>query len=845
MRRDRAAPLRSWARDHLPKPALDRLRAARRAYRRVRGLPAPGVPPGPAARPVARAEATLFDRLSRGASLDDAAVATARDLVAADGIAAAVSFADALAARPDTATAGHLAAGVVAVHRSLPELAAAEFAQVPPAAWRAHAPGEYLDAAYRTDRVAAVTVMRQLLAEQSAEIDAHGWFQVLRYAFAAGELELVRQAFRRLVDAAGPEPPDWAAAEIRWLRPWIDCEHAATAEPPPEGQIPFALIDYRQPSRAKTSKNIGDHIQTLAAIGHLARHRNVRLHGPDELADFVTQMQRQVRPDRRLDTPAADVRLYTAHRDASNYQAFPEGTWTLAFGWYMHPLFGLRHDFPLHPNLRPILVSFHCNKRELLSAEAIEYLRRYGPVGCRDWTTVDLLVSLGVPAFFSGCLTTTVDTLFADSTQPARRATIYVDMPPDKVPPGADTAKHSYGAVKRRELVDNLRDAVDLLRRYREGYTKLVTSRLHCYLPARSLGLTVDFQPKNRADVRFNGLIGIDDAAFAAIRDGMLERLEPVLTAILAGRPEPEVYRIWREVNADDVAAAEARHTDVPPLPAPSLDVSREARRIRAAAVASGPETSGIDIVVPVNADDVGRLRHTLTSVLNKTSRPVRLTLPAWGCGEQQRVELAEAFPEVSMRWLPVDRLTRDTALLALPELLGDLDRVVVLPPAAVVLDAIAELADTDLDGHPLAARTSLGSASSGFGRLYRAARRLHPDAAAAHELYRRMHALHVFDFDAFDTDVLVLDLARMRADDVPRAFLPYLERFGLHTDEALMLYAGPNRVVLAPEWAHAPVNERLVDPRLVHWPGRAKPWRARYVAGRELWEQLTEPDPQ
>ena len=77
----------------------------------------------------------------------------------------------------------------------------------------------------------------------------------------------------------------------------------------------------------------------------------------------------------------------------------------------------------------PIFVSFHCNKRDLLTPDAVEYLRRYGPVGCRDWTTTHLLTSMGVPAFFSGCLTTTIGGVFPDA--PAARAdapVAYVDV---------------------------------------------------------------------------------------------------------------------------------------------------------------------------------------------------------------------------------------------------------------------------------------------------------------------------------------------------------------------------------------------------------------------------------
>ena len=45
----------------------------------------------------------------------------------------------------------------------------------------------------------------------------------------------------------------------------------------------------------------------------------------------------------------------------------------------MHALFTMRHGFPLHRNLRPIFISFHCNKRNLLTPDAVEYLRATGP----------------------------------------------------------------------------------------------------------------------------------------------------------------------------------------------------------------------------------------------------------------------------------------------------------------------------------------------------------------------------------------------------------------------------------------------------------------------------------
>ena len=211
----------------------------------------------------------------------------------------------------------------------------------------------------------------------------------------------------------------------------------------------------------------------------------------------------------------------TVHRDASMYQAIPPGTWVLCFGWYMHALFAMRHGFPLHRNLRPIFVSFHCNKRDLLTPEAVEYLKRYGPVGCRDWTTVHLLAAAGVPAFFSGCLTTTIGGVFpGGSTAPADAPVAYVDVPDEPMAPGGVPYRHSSPAVRQRSFIANTRLALDRLDTYRREHSRVVTSRLHCHLPMRSIGVPSEFRPANPADVRFDGLIGIDDHAFEAIRSG-------------------------------------------------------------------------------------------------------------------------------------------------------------------------------------------------------------------------------------------------------------------------------------------------------------------------------------
>jgi hypothetical protein len=444
-------------------------------------------------------------------------------------------------------------------------------------------------------------------------------------------------------------------------------------------------------------------VQTLAWLGHLVRHQNLRFRGPDDLVAFVTEMRQRVRPERRLDTDSGIIELYSVSRDASTYEAFPELTWMLAFGWYMHPVFKLRHDFPMHPNLRPIFVSFHCNKHEMLTAAAIDYLCRYGPVGCRDWTTVDLLLSMEIPAFFSGCLTTTIDTLFPDldpTLGPRKPETVYVDARGD-ILEGAATASQDSAEVRQRGFVANLREAVALLERYRRTYSRVVTSKLHCYLPVRSLGLEVDFRPKNRADARFNGLIDIDDAEFDAIRSGLLDRLAPVLAAIVGGKSEAEVYQLWRELCTDDVAVARARREAVGPVPPLPFDLAETGSRIAAAATTepatTHPADEVVDVAIVANADDRHRLPVVVDSMLANTAQQLHLWLLSRGYERSDWRHLAESFPDLWISWLPFDTVTfggpeggagtsAGLDLLLLPDLLGDIARVVVLPPGAVVV---------------------------------------------------------------------------------------------------------------------------------------------------------------
>ncbi len=505
----------------------------------------------------------LAGELVPGASAPQALIACVRVLMRHGNVPEARSLTRAARGIPRLREAGRACAAVIAVTQGHFGAAKARLRAMSRETAMGLVPAELVAVELATDRRAGVATFEALLGG-SEDLTPEIWLTLARQAFARGELELCEQALRR-IEAGGATPPGDMGPETRWLKRWTALAGAdRRPEPIPDGQVAMAVLDYKLPDYRRASANVGDYLQTVASLGHLVRHQELRFHGDRSLVAQLSALQARVRPDRRLRGIKREVTVVPVNRDASSLDAVPEGTWMLAFGWYMHGWFQVRYDFPFHPHLRPLFVSFHVNRPRALSAEGVAYLRQHSPIGCRDWGTVRRLLGLEIPAFFSGCITSTIDLLFpAESPRPAAVAPVaLVDLPPDAEPPdGSRSARlqHADLAIREAALPNNLGRAVRMLEAYRRDFSGVVTSRLHAYLPLRALGVDVRFRPQREDDERFDGLVGIDGADFAAMEQGMLNKIEVVLSSILRGDDEQAVRAAWREVCAPDVEAARSR----------------------------------------------------------------------------------------------------------------------------------------------------------------------------------------------------------------------------------------------------------------------------------------------
>lgn len=710
-------------------------------------------------------------------------------------------------------------------------------------------PDEYLQAAAHEDPTEAIAAARELIEDgghiAAHTLDANRWIRLAERLVMLREPELVSGALD-LAEKAGAEGLE---DQVAFTREWLAIEADSNAAP--DDAISIGIVDYKQPSFATSSSNLGDHVQTLASMGHLVRHANLSFTGESDLVKLADTLAARVKPERAItDSAAAKVNLTLVQRDASDLQTLPKNTWMVTFGWYAHLRPNDTYGMPLNENIRPIFISVHVNRIAMLTPEAIAYLRKYAPIGCRDWNTVHLLHAAGIPAFFSGCITTTVDTVFPGEPGARGGGDLYVDTKPTG--PG-DTWRQVRPEVRTDPFAVNMNNAIAKLTQYRDSYDTVYTSRLHCFLPARSIGADVHFIARNESDPRFDGLIGIDDIAYEKVRQGILGKVEQVMRLIVAGTPEEEVYKHWAEICAEDVAYAQQVRDEITSTPIEQqidIDAAVASARALSKFYPRTVEGEGEEVHVELSLDGNFRTQMLVMveSILERTKRPVHFWVLAREHGEADYERVAKLYPQASFTWIPCDEIdygqihgmishttiaTMDRLLL--PLLLPDVAKAIHMDLDAICLGDIGELYDIDVTDYPLAARTRQDGTIRGAFEVLRGTAKGLP-ADLSREFVARTHSRHKFDFDAFNAGVMLLNLERMRKDDFCREFLPYAGRFGIHDQDVLNAYTGADRRHFGAEWNTIARDELVDEAKVIHWAGSLKPWGSTPVRGQSIW---------
>ena len=205
--------------------------------------------------------------------------------------------------------------------------------------------------------------------------------------------------------------------------------------------IYFGVLAYGNTSEKYKSSNIGDYVQSLAALNVYRKFINKNEGIDMGMEDFLHFVIHNSFRDYKFVFLNRDIMSSTpplSEVTLSKEVLGSEKVITIMNGWFLHPCTdeGDTYDWPPKNDfIDPIFTSFHISKPEVICSEAgLDYLKKHEPIGCRDLDTLNLLQEKGVSCYFSACLTMTMDFL---QHQPAENPFHYIvdifNFPEDKL----------------------------------------------------------------------------------------------------------------------------------------------------------------------------------------------------------------------------------------------------------------------------------------------------------------------------------------------------------------------------------------------------------------------------
>nr|QBK89084.1 MAG: glycosyl transferase family 8 [Mimivirus LCMiAC02] len=247
-------------------------------------------------------------------------------------------------------------------------------------------------------------------------------------------------------------------------------------------KINFGILIYNNSYHKGASSNIGDYIQSLAAINIYRKIVEEFNNTTYKIEEFLKLI---------IDNSLPMFNFVFIKRDNMEELKQYNGLTniiTIMNGWWMHPCDNKDNiSFKIPENIIPIFVSFHIANEKIFEEQYINELKRFQPIGCRDLKTEKKLKEKGVDAYFSGCLTTTID------FYKWKKSTDNVYCVDTKINDNkAIKVTHMHSKWKDISYKKGLYDALDLLKKYKTS-KQVYTSRLHCYLPCLAMGVPAEF----------------------------------------------------------------------------------------------------------------------------------------------------------------------------------------------------------------------------------------------------------------------------------------------------------------------------------------------------------------
>lgn len=276
-----------------------------------------------------------------------------------------------------------------------------------------------------------------------------------------------------------------------------------------DGKMKFGLLEYEL---VNNRFNLGDYVQSLAAEQYLPK-----------VDDFLNREK------------------------LNDYRGKPISI--ILNGWFMHN----PKNWPPSKDINPLFISFHMNRpyiSQMMTPNAISYMKDQGKIGCRDYHTAEVLGEHGIDTYYSCCLTTTLGNryayhgdrsgiFFVDVLHNVPSMNKYIGMRPRYLASHFKSG-NIIRSINRHSILNKLLNSVpndikgeikffensiygqnipqlarfDMAREYLHMLARarlVITSRIHCALPCIALGTPVVFikyGQKSLSNIyRFRGIL--------------------------------------------------------------------------------------------------------------------------------------------------------------------------------------------------------------------------------------------------------------------------------------------------------------------------------------------------
>lgn len=147
--------------------------------------------------------------------------------------------------------------------------------------------------------------------------------------------------------------------------------------------------------------------------------------------------------------------------------------------------------FPPSDWIEPLLISMHVRpaiRKQFLTNKTRNYLTKFGPVGCRDYDTYKWLEKENIPAYFSGCLTVTLQRNYKIPRENYILCVDTSDEVVEEIKKLTDRPVYSFSRMLSSyyNSQDRLKLAKLILRLYHDAHL-VVSSRLHVIMPSLAM----------------------------------------------------------------------------------------------------------------------------------------------------------------------------------------------------------------------------------------------------------------------------------------------------------------------------------------------------------------------